>query len=1117
MGCRTTCDTFTFTQIGGSGSTVDATATTGGTSVSFTGGTPWTGVTGFTVTKQGGGAWSDIVIDNLVFSDPYAPVLSSTGVSGTTSSGTTLSSTSDQLAVAYWVELAGTGATAPSAAQVKAGLDSIGGAALASGNAPMIPAVPTDISITGLSASTGYTLCIMAEDGIPNLSSVSCVDVTTTAAADTTAPTLSGTGVSATSSSGTTLTSTSDENATGYWVVLSGTGATAPSKAQVKAGQNSTGSAGVTSGSGAMTASTPKNFSITGLSASTGYTVCLMAEDGSTNQSSVSCVAFTTTAAPDTTAPSLSGTDVSATTSTGTTLTSTMLTSTSNENATGYWIVFVAPYPLPQSSVSADQVKLGQDGLSSGSGTMTANTPTNFSIAGLSASTFSNPVYTVCLMAEDASNNKSDVSCIGVNTNVAAVPVYGACGSADRYHGSNPDNPPLWTSAPADNLCASGNPTQVTDTTSQYNWSCQGSNGGTTAVCSAKRGYSVTLAGANVTFDKTSPVTVTSDGTSFTVTPASGYVVNSVSGCSGTLGADGKTFTTGAISQNCTVTASAIIRPAGFKATATGEITSRTITAEITASGSDQGKTGTIYVAAVLPSGFAADSPLDTPDRVYLKNASGGWVKFDAANPAFYAGAVTLGQHSVDVVTGLNLSALAGTQIYLGYGIGAPDTSAVAPWNDMLKNGTFKLVHTVGGDAASLCGPASGSEPLLSAPEGNNNTSGMISVVKASANHELSSRPANAAIGGIGLTGSTHDKIASHMWLGSFTTGAGSLTITFDLGSVHNVTSIHVWNYFEFDGQTLYTTRGIKDVDVLFLGDDGSTVSSTVKTTFAEESDGLGKAYSVSGKGRFITFKVLSTYGSATWAGLSEVQFFGTPEGQLCADGATPSQVTSATDKYTWSCKSALGASAQCSAPRGYEVTLGGDRVTYDKTSPVTVASGGTTSFTVTPASGYVVNSVSGCSGTLGADGKTFTTGAISQNCTVTATANTNASASGTATGDITSKTVVGTIVASGNDQSKVGTIYVAVVLPAQYGNAVYLKNSGGTWVPYDPQNPAYFASPVTLGTITIDIAGELNLSTLIGAQVYAGYGLGTVDSGVTVPWNEMLINGRYNLIYTVK
>ncbi|HEX8824566.1 MAG TPA: Ig-like domain-containing protein, partial [Archangium sp.] len=48
-----------------------------------------------------------------------------------------------------------------------------------------------------------------------------------------------------------------------------------------------------------------------------------------------------------------------------------------------------------------------------------------------------------------------------------------------------------------------------------------------------------------------------------------------------------------------------------------------------------------------------------------------------------------------------------------------------------------------------------------------------------------------------------------------------------------------------------------------------------------------------------------------------------------------------------------------------------------------TVAHGGTTSFTVTPATGYSVQAVTGCGGTL--SGTTYTTGAVTSACTVTA------------------------------------------------------------------------------------------------------------------------------------
>lgn len=122
-----------------------------------------------------------------------------------------------------------------------------------------------------------------------------------------------------------------------------------------------------------------------------------------------------------------------------------------------------------------------------------------------------------------------------------------------------------------------------------------------------------------------------------------------------------------------------------------------------------------------------------------------------------------------------------------------------------------------------------------------------------------------------------------------------------------------------------------------------------------------------------------------------------------------------------------------------------------------------------------------------------------------------------TVTGAVTSQTVTGTAVAAGNDQGKLGTLYIAAVLPASQGSGVFLKNSSGTWVAYNPASPAYYASPVTMGTHALDVVSALDLSGIVGTKIYAGYGLGTTDFGVATPWNNMLSAGSYNLIYTVK
>ncbi len=115
---------------------------------------------------------------------------------------------------------------------------------------------------------------------------------------DVTAPSLSSPIDAEDSSAASTWAVTTDEgNGTLYWVIT--TSATAPSAAQVKAGQDHTGSAAASSGSEAVTETGEVTGAGSGLSAETTYYTHFMHEDAAENQSSVaSADGFTTDAAP---------------------------------------------------------------------------------------------------------------------------------------------------------------------------------------------------------------------------------------------------------------------------------------------------------------------------------------------------------------------------------------------------------------------------------------------------------------------------------------------------------------------------------------------------------------------------------------------------------------------------------------------------------------------------------------------------------------------------------------------------------------------------------------------------------------------------------------------------
>ncbi len=149
----------------------------------------------------------------------------------------------------------------------------------------------------------------------------------------------------------------------------------------------------------------------------------------------------------------------------------------------------------------------------------------------------------------------------------------GVCGSAH-----NPAASPLLSAPPSANLCSAGVASAVSPGTQNYTWQCQGSNGGLNPSCQAPRGYVVTpSAGSNGSLSPQQPQTVAYGATlTLTAVPGAGYLTSSITGCSGAATGSGvNSFTTGPVTENCTVAASFATRTAdtGSSATGTGPIT----------------------------------------------------------------------------------------------------------------------------------------------------------------------------------------------------------------------------------------------------------------------------------------------------------------------------------------------------------------------------------------------------------------------------------------------------------------------------------------------------------------------------------------------------------------
>ena len=104
--------------------------------------------------------------------------------------------------------------------------------------------------------------------------------------------------------------------------------------------------------------------------------------------------------------------------------------------------------------------------------------------------------------------------------------------------------------------------------------------------------------------------------------------------------------------------------------------------------------------------------------------------------------------------------------------------------------------------------------------------------------------------------------------------------------------------------------------------------------------------------------------------------------------------------------------------------------------SSTTVNSGTTTTFTVTPTSGYLLTGVTGCGGSL--SGNTYTTGAISGGCTVTATFSASA--------DFTWVNGPSNGLLNGSYGTK-GVPAATNIPGARNGSAVWTDASGNLWV----------------------------------------------------------------------
>lgn len=195
----------------------------------------------------------------------------------------------DRLGTSYFVVLPN-GASAPTSANVKAGQDG-GGIGLASNlkGTTAVTASGTEFTsaISGLTPGTDYDLYFVAENSFGLQAAPVKVDATTLNPADATPPSFTSgyPKIQNVTYSAFDLATNLDEAGKTYYVIVGG-GATAPSTANIKAGQDAAGNSLGASRSGVIintSSATEYTASISGLASSTAYDIYFAAEDNIPN------------------------------------------------------------------------------------------------------------------------------------------------------------------------------------------------------------------------------------------------------------------------------------------------------------------------------------------------------------------------------------------------------------------------------------------------------------------------------------------------------------------------------------------------------------------------------------------------------------------------------------------------------------------------------------------------------------------------------------------------------------------------------------------------------------------------------------------------------------------
>jgi large repetitive protein len=497
-----------------------------------------------------------------------------------------------------------------------------------------------------------------------------------------------------------------------------------------------------------------------------------------------------------------------------------------------------------------------------------------------------------------------------------------------------------------------------------------------TVSTSAGSGGSISPASALVSYGST---------TAFTITPNTGYSIGAVSGCGGSLTSN--TFTTGAITGPCTVSATFTLNQYTVSTSA--------------------GSGGTITPASRLVSHGSSTTFTITPNTGYTIGAVSGCGGSLASNiyttgtitgPCTVTASFTLNQYTVSTSAGSG-GTISPASALVSHG--ATTTFTVTPNTGY----SIGAVTGCGGSLASntyTTGAITGPCTVTASFTLNQYTvstsggaGGMISPVSALVSHGSTTAFTITPNTGysIGAVSGCGGSLASNTYTTGAITGPCTVTASFTLNQYTVSTSAGSGGSISpasalvsHGSSTAFTIKPNTGYSIGAVTGCGGSLASNTYTTGA-----------ITGPCTVTASFTLNQYTVSTSGGAGGMI---SPVSALVSHGSTTTFTVTPNTGYSIGAVSGCGGSltsntyttgtitGPCTVTASFTLnqytvsTSAGSGGTINPTSTL-VSHGSSTSFTITPNTGYTIGAVSGCGGSL--VGSTFTTGTITGPCTVTA------------------------------------------------------------------------------------------------------------------------------------